>query len=231
MPAGRRGEHQTHAVAPSSAPATVQSRPPPSTIDNGRWRRSDSSQQPHAAPAMLFVRPVHMSRSSAMRAVNELPPDREVRTAVLQLASPVREPFFRGGENQSPSLASAFFPSDEKVSQRAGERLSEGRDAKGLSWLQWLMANFLILLVAATVVLALFGPRMFAGSERQVGTTAGFVVLPEAHFRKPPPVVLPRPMHREAENDGRKRNLPPKTSGKSTRRRTIDSFKKVTRSR
>ncbi|KAL1423940.1 hypothetical protein MTO96_020733 [Rhipicephalus appendiculatus] len=76
--------------------------------------RSDSLRQPPAAPAMLLVRPVHLSRSSAMRAVNALPPDRVVRTAVLQLANPGREPFFQGGENQPPSLASAFFPSGRK---------------------------------------------------------------------------------------------------------------------
>lgn len=112
-------------------------------------------------------------------------------------------------------------------------RQSGGRgEAKGLSWLQWLLANLLILLVAATVVLAIFGQRMFAASGRQaaVATTPGFVLRPDASLRKPPPFVPPRPTHRKAEDAGRKRNVPPKLSGRSTRRRTTHNFK-VTRHR
>ncbi|XP_075538371.1 uncharacterized protein LOC142572853 [Dermacentor variabilis] len=207
-------------------------RPPPPTSDSGRLR--SGSSQPSAAPAMLLIRPVQLSRSSAMMAVNKLPPDRVVRTAVLQLANPTREPFFRAEGNQLPPLADAFFPSDEEGSQGEWGQQSGGRGkAKGLSWLQWLLANLLILLVAATVVLAVFGQRMFAasGGQAAVRTTAGFVLRPDAGLRKPPPFAPPPPTHREGEDAGRKRNLPPILSGGSTRRRTIHSFKKVTRSR
>lgn len=167
---------------------------PPSRATAAAPNATQPASQAPPAVARLHIWPVPVPPS--MTTARELPPDGVVRTAILRLPNPTRDPTLRVGPNEPPPLADAFFPSDEEdeEAQVGSGGAGIGRNRKGLTCLQWLAANLLILLVVALLVLATFGPRVFAASGRHAAawTTPRIVLVPDSGFRKPPHLALPR---------------------------------------
>lgn len=189
---------------------------------------------------MLHIWPVPVPLSIAT--ARELPADGVVRTAVLRLPNPVRDPSLRVGQNEPPPLADAFFPSDEEDedAQAGSGGGGVGRNRKGLSYLQWLAANVLILIVVALFVLASFGPRVFAASGHHAAawTTPRIVLVPDSGFRKPPPLALPRakpfgvpepPPHELGRAGGEKKVSPQDYRDDAPRGRVLHRRRKTTR--